>query len=124
MCPGQDMVVAHRWPRQSVVTDLGHGGIPTRCPHIFLDVWAQSCLAACRAGHSMEWLLSCIYWGAQLGAAIPGVGHVPSCWVASAGRGRNKHWVLACERLSAHPAHVCCSRVCPRLLLPGPQMVA
>lgn len=61
---------------------------------------------------------------AQLGAAIPWVGHVPRYWVAGAGGDRDKHWVLACGRLSAHPAHVCCSRVRPQPLLPGPQMVA
>lgn len=74
--------------------------------------------------HTMAWLLACTSWGAQLSAAIPWVGHVPGYWVAGAGGDRNKHWVLACGRWSARPAHVCCSRVRPRPLLPRPQMVA
>lgn len=85
-------------------------------------VWGGS---GCWGWHSMGWLWTCTCpGGAQLGAAIPWMGHVPSYRVAGAGGDRDRHWVPVHGGPSACLTHVCRSRACLQPPLPGPQMVA
>lgn len=106
---------------QGAHTPCGVSGHRAAWLHVGQD-WAGTRVTGAGTAWRVSWLA--LVLGGTVGCCHPMGETSPRLLGGWCRRGQEQALGAGMWGLSAHPAHVCCSRVRPQPLLPGPQMVA